>query len=186
MRTLALLLTALAAPMTATGPTPRPAPELVFKNARRGPDLALSQFRGKIVALALTHTTCDHCQFLTQTLNKIQKDYAARNVIVVECAFNENVVMTLGPFMKDVAPIFPMGYTTDAAIKKFLAWNDKRDGTLYIPYMLFIDAKGVIQYDKNGRDGFFVDSDKNVRAILDKMTTPVATKSPAKTAAKKQ
>jgi thiol-disulfide isomerase/thioredoxin len=175
MRSLVFLLTALVvAPVTAAGPTPRPSPELVFKNARRGPDLALSQFRGKIVALALTHTTCDHCQFLTHDLNKIQKDYADRNVIIVECAFNEDVVMTLPPFMRDVAPTFPMGYTTDAEIKKFLKWNDKKDGVLYIPYMLFLDAKGVIQYDKNGRDGFFVDGEKNIRAILDKMVKPSA------------
>ena len=175
MRSLVFLLTTLfAAPVIAAGPTPRPAPELVFKNARKGPDLALSQFRGKIVALALTHTTCDHCQFLTHDLNKIQKDYAAKNVIMVECAFNADVVLTLPPFMHDVAPAFPMGYTTDAEIKKFLKWNDKLDGMLYIPYMLFIDEKGIIQYDRNGRDGFFVDGEKNIRAILDQMVKPAA------------
>jgi thiol-disulfide isomerase/thioredoxin len=180
MRSLALpvfglFLAALFVPPAApAGPTPRPSPELVFKNARPGPDLSLSQFRGKIVALALTHTTCDHCQFLTHTLNKIQKEYAARNVIVVECAFNPDVVITLPPFMKDVAPAFPMGYTTDPEIKKFLSWNDKRDGTLYIPYMLFLDAQGVIRFEKNGRDGFFIEADKNVRAILDQMVKPVA------------
>jgi|ERR1039458_270901 thiol-disulfide isomerase/thioredoxin len=175
MRSLAFLLTALVVvPIAPAGPTPRPSPELVFKNARRGPALSLSQFRGKIVALALTHTTCDHCQILTHALNKIQQDYAARNVVVVECAFNEDVLITLGPFMKEVAPIFPMGYTTDLEVKKYLKWNDKRDGMLYIPYMLFIDAQGIIRYDRNGRDGFFVEADKNIRAILDKMVKPAA------------
>jgi len=175
MRSFILLLTALiVAPLAPAGPTPRPSPPFVFKNARRGPDLSLSQFHGKIVALALTHTTCDHCQFLTHTLNKIQQDYAARNVVVVECAFNADVVMTLGPFMKDVAPVFPMGYTTDAEVKKYLHWDEKRDGILYIPYMLFIDAQGVIRYEENGRDGFFVEADKNVRGILDKMVKPAA------------
>ena len=173
MRSLVLLpLVLIAASVAPSAPASRPAPELVFKNARGGPDLALSQFKGKIVALALTHTTCNHCQFLTTKLNKIQQEYAKRNVIVVEVAFNENVAMTLTPFMKDVAPIFPMGYTTDPEIKKFLRWNDKRDGILYVPYMLFIDAGGVIRFDESGKDGFFDDPDVKVRATLEKMLKP--------------
>jgi hypothetical protein len=178
MRTLAFLLALAAAPLAPAAPTPRPSPPFVFNDARnpKGPKISLSQFRGRIIALALTQTTCSHCQFLTHTLNKIQADYAARNVMVLECAFNPDVVMTLPPFMHDVHPDFPMGYTTEAEVMKYLGRNEKRDGPIYVPYMLFIDEKGVIRYDESGRNakntdtsGFFEESDKNVRAILDKM-----------------
>jgi thiol-disulfide isomerase/thioredoxin len=184
MRTLTILLLSLAAsPLLPAAPTPRPSPPFVMKDARGGPDFSLAKFRGKIVAFAITQTTCSHCQFLTHTLNKIYKDYESRNVMVVECAFNPDVVLTLGPFMKDVAPLFPMGYNTDhVAVKKYLGWSDERDGMLYIPYMIFIDQKGIIRYDESGRDatntrpnGFFGENaDKNIRAILDKMLKSAA------------
>jgi hypothetical protein len=43
-----------------------------------------------------------------------------------------------------------------------------------IPYMLFIDAQGTIRGDFNGRDGFFRESDKNIRTQLDKMLKPAS------------
>ena len=42
------------------------------------PPMMLSQFKGKIVALAFIHTTCSHCQDLTSVLKVIEKDYLAR------------------------------------------------------------------------------------------------------------
>ena len=49
-----------------------------------------------------------------------------------------------------------------------------RDGILYVPYMLFIDAKGIIRGDFSGKDGFFSESDKRIRAELDKLAKPAA------------
>jgi hypothetical protein len=54
-----------------------------------------------------------------------------------------------------------------------------------VPYLILIDARGIIRGDFNGRDGFFTDSDKRIRAELDKMTKSVA-KPAAKAADKKQ
>jgi hypothetical protein len=47
--------------------------------------------------------------------------------------------------------------------------------------MIFIDAGGIIRGDFSGKDGFFGESDKNIRAQLDKMT-----KTAPKPAAKKK
>jgi hypothetical protein len=52
---------------------------------------------------------------------------------------------------------------------------------LMIPYMIFIDARGIIRGDFSGKDGFFGDADKRIRAELDKMT-----KTAAKPAVKKK
>ena len=81
MRTFALILTGLSTAwmVPASAPVPRPSPELILQRGAGAP-LKISQFRGKIVALALGHTTCDHCQFLTTTLKKIQTDSRTRNV----------------------------------------------------------------------------------------------------------
>jgi hypothetical protein len=43
-----------------------------------------------------------------------------------------------------------------------------------VPYMIFIDARGIIQGDFSGQDGFFGDADKRIRAELNKMTKPGA------------
>jgi hypothetical protein len=175
MRTFPLLVigfsTVWMAP--ASAPVPRPSPELVLQRGAGSP-LKISQFRGKIVALALGHTTCDHCQFLTTTLKKIQKDYADRNVQVVEAAFEGGVNVNYPMFLKALEPNFPTGYTNEEEVKKYLHWNDKTDGLLMIPYMIFIDARGIIRGDFNGKDGFFSDADKRIRAELDKLVKAAA------------
>ena len=55
MRTLALLLTGLLTAWTAPAANvPRPSPDLIMQRGGAAP-LRLSQFRGKIVALAFAH-----------------------------------------------------------------------------------------------------------------------------------
>jgi hypothetical protein len=180
MRTLALFLTGLSAALIAHGASvPRPSPELTMQRGGPAP-LLLSQFHGKIVALAFGHSTCDHCQVLTRTLSVIQKDYAARNVQVVECIFEDEARVNYPMFLKALEPNFPTGYTNEAAVKKYLMWNDKTDGILMIPYMIFIDAAGTIRGDFSGKDGFFSEADKRIRAELDKMTKKPAAKGATK------
>jgi thiol-disulfide isomerase/thioredoxin len=174
MRTTALFLISLFLASSVPGAeTPRPAPDLTIQRFRAAP-LQISQFRGKIVALAFIHTTCSHCQELTRILKVIQKDYAARNVQVVAAAFEEGVGTNFPMYLKAFEPNFAAGMTTDADVKKFVKWNDRSDGVLMIPYMLFIDAQGTIRGDFNGRDGFFRESDKNIRTQLDKMLKPAS------------
>jgi len=181
MRTITLLLTGLLTAWTAPAASvPRPSPELTMQRGG-APPLQLREFRGKIVALAFSYTTCEPCQALTRTLKVIQKDYAARNVQVVECAFEEDAYISYPMFLKAFEPNFATGYTTAVAVKKYLEWHDQTDGVLMVPYMIFVDARGVIRGDFSGKDGFFSDADKRIRAELDKMT-----KSAAKPAAKKK
>ena len=181
MRISALILTTLLfAQSVPAAPTPRPAPEFVVQRFQTAP-LMLSSLRGKIVALAFMHTTCSHCQDLTRILNVIQKDYAAKNVQVVGVAFEEGVAGNFPMYLKALQPNFAAGISNEPAVKKFLLWDDKRDGILMIPYMIFIDAGGIIRGDFNGKDGFFGQGDKNIRAELDKLA-----KGGAKPAAKKK
>jgi thiol-disulfide isomerase/thioredoxin len=176
MRTLTLILTGLMIASAAPGASvPRPSPDFVMQRGG-APPIKLSQFRGKIVVLVFGQTTCEYCQYLTRTLKVIQKDYAARNVQVVECAFEEGVSTNYPMFLKAFAPNFATGYTTGDVVKKYLQWNDARDGPLMVPYMIFIDARGIIHGDFSGKDGFFIDADKRIRAELDKMTKPDAKK----------
>lgn len=181
MRIVFLVLTSLLTSLAASGANvPRASPDLILQRGG-APPLRLSQFRGKIVALAFSYTTCEHCQALTQALKAIQKDYAKRNVQVVECAFEEGASGNYPMFLKAFEPNFATGYTTAVVVKKYLQWDDNVAGMLRIPYMIFIDADGIIRGDFNGKDGFFGESDKRIRAELDKML-----KAAAKSAAKKE
>jgi hypothetical protein len=90
-------------------------------------------------------------------------------VLVVEAAFEGGVNINYPMFLKAFEPNFPTGYTNEEEVKKYLRWNDKTDGLMMIPYMIFIDARGIIRGDFNGKDGFFVDADRHIRAELDKM-----------------
>ena len=143
--------------------------------------MMLSSFKGKVVALAFIHTTCSHCQDLTRVLNVIQKDYQARNVVVLACAFEDGVVQNFLGYLKALQPTFPAGIAPESEVKKYLDWNDKRDGALMIPHMVFLDAKGIIRGDFDGKDGFYSNMDGNIRAQLDKMTKGAT---PAKAAKK--
>lgn len=176
MRTLALVpICLLFASVLPAAETPRPSPDFVIQRYN-APPLPLSQFHGKLVALAFIHTTCSHCQELTRVLKVIQKDYAARNVQVVTCAFEEDVKTTFPMYLKAFEPNFPAGFSDDATVKKYIKWNDRTDGLLMVPYMIFVDAQGVIRGDFNGKDGFFVNGDKNIRAQLDRLLKPGAAK----------
>src|SRR5215831_5310210 len=77
---------------------PRKAPELALHMAD-GKDVQLSQFKGKIVALAFISTTCPHCQNYTQTLSAIQKDYAPKGVQILAAAFNDGAQGLLPAFV---------------------------------------------------------------------------------------
>ncbi len=147
---------------------PRVSPELTMERYGGAP-FRLSQFAGKVIALAFIHTSCNHCQDLTRLLVPIQKEYQARNVVIVECAFNDDAGMTMAPFFKVFQPNFPVGYTNEPSVKSFLKWDDKKDGILMIPHMVFIDARGMITAD-HGENGFFgANTNNNIHAVLDQM-----------------
>jgi len=185
MRILATLLSGLYLACSLPAATvPRPSPEMMIQRYQQAP-MQLSQFKGKIVALAFIHTTCSHCQDLTRVLKVIQKDYTARNVTVVACAFEEGVVQNFPGYLKALEPNFPAGIAPETEVKKYLGWNDTRDGILMIPHMVFLDANGVIRGDFDGKDGFYSKMDENIRKQLDKMTKG-GTAAPAKAAPKKK
>ena len=141
------------------------------------PPITLSQYKGKVVALAFIYTTCPHCQHLTTILNQVAKDYAARGVQVLECAFNDDAVPSLPEFIKQFNPPFPVGYNSRAAITTYLGYSIVDTRPLYVPHMLFIDRAGMIRGDYPGEAPFFQDPDGNVRKELDKMLKAPATTS---------
>ena len=185
-RLIALTLGLFVASLAAT--VPRPSTEFVI-TLPDGKQTLLSQYRGKIVALAFVSTTCPHCQRLTQALTGIQRDYASRGVQVLETAINQGAAQLVPAFIQQYKNNFPTGYSDWNMVMEFLQISIMSPG--YLPKMVFIDRKGVIQSQYAGENPFFADQDqdKNVRAELDKMLQASAIgarkAAPKKTAAKK-
>jgi len=144
----------------------------------------MSQLKGKIVALALINTGCPHCQALTTTaLNPLSKEYAAKGVQFVECAFNPTADKDVPGFVQQFQPAFPVGYSTDPAVRAFLGYS-ATDGRLsYVPHMVFLDAKGMIRDDFPAADAFFQNPETSIRAELNKL---LALKAPPAAAAVKK
>jgi thiol-disulfide isomerase/thioredoxin len=163
---LATLMTATAADL------PRKCPDLALHMAD-GKNLPLSQFKGKVVALAFISTTCPHCQNYTQTLSAIQKDYAAKGVQILATAFNDGAQTLLPAFVQQFQPAFPVTWEDRVSALSFLQISVLNQG--YVPKVVFIDRAGMIQKQFEGQDPFFHDPDKNTRTTLDEMLkAPVA------------
>jgi thiol-disulfide isomerase/thioredoxin len=165
-------LTALAAE------PPRPSPPLAIERLD-APAVQLSQYRGKVVALALISTTCPHCQDLTRLLVTLSREYALRGVQFLECAFNDEAKPGMAAFLQQFQPPFPVGWTTHAAAMAYLQRTILDTRPLYVPHMVFLDRRGMIRADYPGESDFMKDPATNVRAELEKLLKPPAT-APAK------
>ena len=155
--------------------TARPSPDFTIERPG-APSLELTQYRGKVVALAFIYTTCSHCQQLTVELNQIAPDYAGRGVQFLECAFNEDAVPSMPEFLKRFSPAFPVGYSTMVAVRSYLQYSSVDRRPLYVPHLVFLDRAGVIRADYPGEDTFFQNANANIRAQLDKMLKVAAPK----------
>lgn len=151
--TVLLCATLLAAP-------PRPAPDLVIHLAPG--QVSPSQFKGKVVIVALIMTGCPHCQQTTEFLTGLQKEYASRGVQVLTAAFNEDAASEAPKFVQRFKPAFPVGWVTRPDVVKYLG-KTKMD-EIWVPVLVFIDRKGIIRYRHMGDDPFFKEGDKNIRA----------------------
>ena len=161
----------LLAAFTWTAPaadTARPSPPFTIQRTG-APPLRLSQYRGKVVALAFIYTSCSHCQQLTTELNLIARDYASRGVQFLECAFNGDAVAAMPEFLQRFPPPFPVGLATNAAVMAYLQHTVIDPRPLFVPHMVFLDRGGVIRADYPGGDSFFLNANANIRAQLDKM-----------------
>jgi|SRR5271157_943263 len=175
MRTaISISLCAISALIAIAAETPRPSPPLTIQRLG-APSIELSQYRGKVVALAFIFTTCSHCQDLTRTLGPLSREYSLRGVQVLECAFNDDAQPTIAEFLQNLQPPFPVGWTPRAAAMAYLQRTVLDTRPLYVPHMVFLDRRGIIQADYPGESDFMKDPATNIRAELEKLL-----KAPAK------
>ena len=172
MRTaIPVFLCAMSAVTAMAADSPRPSPPLEIERLN-APAVQLSQYRGKVVALAFIFTTCSHCQDLTRTLGPLSREYALRGVQVLECAFNDDAKQTMAQFLQQLQPAFPVGWTSRAAAMAYLQRTILDTRPLYVPHMVFLDRSGIVRAEYPGESDFMKDPATNVRAELEKLLKP--------------
>jgi AhpC/TSA family len=147
---------------------PRPSPPFLIQQTN-GPEIALTKYRGKIVALAFIYTTCPHCQDLTRLLNPIAAEYTPKGVQFLECAFNQGAAQLVPAFVAQFQQPFPVGWADDAAVRVYLGYSFIDQRPMYVPHMVFLDRKGMIRGDFPGESSFFQNPLVNIRAELDSL-----------------
>ena len=167
-----LVLTASAAEIG------KPSPALTIQQLQTGP-AQLTQYKGKVVALALINTTCPHCQNLTKVLSAISKEYEPKGVQIVACAFNDGAQQLLPQFIKDFKPTFPVGYCDREAVMAYVQYSVASQKPFYVPHMVFLDRRGIVRGDYPGESEFMTAPDVNVRTELDKMLKATTSEAPA-------
>jgi thiol-disulfide isomerase/thioredoxin len=168
IRTAVLALVGCAAFTGMAGEPAKPSPPLTIQRAG-SPAIQLSQYRGKIVLLAFIHTTCPHCQELTRGLIPIARDYQARGVQVVECAFNTNADQLVPGFVQQFQPPFPVGWAANDTVMGYLGRSVMDTTPFFVPHLVFLDRRGMIQGDFAGESDFMKTPDPSIRGELDKL-----------------
>jgi len=158
-----LCLTAVAA---AAPPLPRPSPDFTV-HLTPTTQTSPKQYKGKVVLLAFIQTTCPHCQQSTKILNVLQKQYGPQGFQVMAAAFNQGAETLVPGFINQFQPNFPVGWATHQQVLTYLDHSVMTP--LYVPSMVFIDRKGMIQHVYLGGDPFFNDQEKNLRSTIEEM-----------------
>jgi len=185
MKSGSCLLLCAGLALAAAAPAPRLSPPFEIKRVGAEKRLQLSSYRGKPVALIFISTTCPHCQELTTKLVPMAKEYGAR-VQFLECAINETAEKDLPGFIQQYQTPFPVGFSDQATVNNYLQWSFAQ--IFYVPHIVLLDAKGVIQGDYAGDSDFITNAAANIHTELDKMLraqAPAAKKTAARTPATK-
>jgi thiol-disulfide isomerase/thioredoxin len=130
--------------------------------------LWLSQYSGKTCVLAFILTSCPHCQFTTGVLDKIQKDYADKNVQILASAIEPMSAVNIPDFVKTFHPAFPVGYNEQSYVAKFLGYAPA--DPLLMPQLAFVDRNGIVRIQFAGDDPALKNEiqEKTLRDALEK------------------
>lgn len=177
------LLAAALASFSFAATVPRPCGDVPFEVPGKGP-MKLSDFHGKVIIVAVFITTCPHCQNTTKLLTKIQNDYRALGLQVIQLAFrDDDNKEAIAKFVKEYKPSYPVGIIDGNLLAKWGQLTAEMRPT--VPMLFFIDRDGFIQGQYMGADPFMNESlqDETIRAkAKGLLAQKVSTRAPSKRA----
>ena len=147
--------------------------------------MTLNSYRGKVLLFVFISTTCPHCQDFTRELVPLAKEYAPKGVQVLECAIDPGADKAVPGFIQQFQPPFPVGYSTQAEVDKFVGRSIIDTRPFYVPHILFLDRQGRIEAEFPGTSDFLTNPAGNTRAQLDKLLSEKPETAVRKTSARK-
>lgn len=145
---------------------PRLAPDLIV-TLNSGSLVKLSGFRGKVVLVELLLTTCPHCVRCAQVMQMMVNEFGASRVAAMGGAINDGARNDLTRFQINSGAKFPIGVSDRVFAYDEMIKAEKPP--VYFPQLFVVDRKGMIRHHMHGDDDFFLDEEKNLRAILEKL-----------------
>lgn len=141
----------------------RKAPELVLTDTN-GKQIRLSLLRGKVVVLEFMLTTCPHCRDTARLLSRLQEEYGQEGFQAISLPFNDDAVTAAPRFVADYQVTHPVAPIQRERAYKFAQLSA---GILHtVPIVVFIDRRGRIRAQFEGKDGFFRNEEANFRATI--------------------
>ncbi|MCB9384619.1 MAG: TlpA family protein disulfide reductase [Bryobacterales bacterium] len=146
---------------------PREAGPLNF-NTFKGQKASLAALKGKVVAVMFFSTDCPHCQHTAELLKPIYKEFHPKGFEILALAVNPSAAANLDEFAAKYGVEFPIGLGTNSQWTTFCQLPVM--GQKYVPHLVFVDKKGVIQEDHPGADrAFWLDQEARIRAAIEKL-----------------
>ena len=147
---------------------PRPSGEFAIQTTD-GKQILLSQYRGKVCALAFILTYCPHCQKTVGFLSTMQREYGPRGFQVLASAIEDGAAAAVPGFLQKFNPPFPVGSNRRDAVLEFL--QHPMAARLLMPQLVFIDRLGMMRAQYAGDDPFLDETkaDANLGAKIDEL-----------------
>lgn len=169
-----LTMAAIVLPVVAAE-VPRKAPEFAAQ-LPGGKQLLLSQYKGKVVALAFVFTTCPHCQRACQLMNALQNEYGAKGFQPIAVAFNDMSAMLVPDFTRDFGIKFPVGSSNREQVLNYL--QQPVDALVHVPQIVIIDRNGMIRQQSLPQRDETTATERNLRGMIEKLLAePTGTQS---------
>ena len=154
----------LLLPIAAAG-EPRPSPDLKF-TTMDGRNMTLDQLKGKVVLVMFFSTDCAHCQRTTQVLRPLYDQFKPQGLEIVGIAINPAAAGNLQSFATKYGATFPLALGTRRDCTSFAGISVMT--RFYVPYVFFIDRKGMIREQHGGGDrAFYRNEAQNIRTAVE-------------------
>jgi hypothetical protein len=158
------LLCLIALPVEAAK-VPRPLPVTTIDPAPGRKPIKLADYKGKVIAIVLFGTECPACRQTVAYLSQMQTQFGQRGLQVVGAAVNSGAISLIGDFIDTAKPTYPVGVLNEAATKRLGDFTDRP----YVPILMFVDRKGVVQFQYFGDHEFIKNLKQTLPALLQRM-----------------
>jgi len=158
----------VASSQPAQAPAAAPASNsaLSFK-AYGGRDVAIEDYKGKVVMVLFFSTDCPHCQSTARILVPIYRTYQTKGVEFLGVAVNPSAAQNLPAFVSQYGVEFPVGLGTSMQWSSFAKFSVTKRA--YVPHVLFVGKDGQVAEDHPGEDTEFWQDQGNIAAALERL-----------------